>query len=344
VTNTTAKTRPDIAVVGVFIGEPEIVLDRSLEEMIFEAARATIEDAGLAVDDLDGVVISGTDQIDGRVISAMVTTGPAAGVGRDVTLIASASEHALIYGYLRLLAGQGRNVLVLAWGKPSESVAPEHAELVAAEPFVLRPHGMNDTVAAAFQASAMIGAGATSPPDGVGSDGFTSWPLTSADSGPRGDAVCGLLLATEDAVPPGASPIWIRGVGWAVDRYDLGDRDLATIPALQSAARQAYAMAKIGNGAPAADAVRVHCPSAFSFGPALAALMLARAAARPVNDPDSGGLPYPTHAAGLAAMALAAQDIRADEYGGSGRLAVGASLHGFAGQGAAVVVLAANKG
>jgi len=185
-----------VAIVGLDVGRPATVVERSLEEMTFATAQATVADAGLTFSDIDSVVISATDQVDGRVISCMVGSGPAAGVGRDLTMIASASEHALLYAYMRLLAGQGRTALVLAWGKPSESVAPAHAELVAAEPFVLRPHGMNDTLAAALHASA-VGA----PPQAR--DGFVSWPLTHADIRPAGDAVCGLVLAVADAVPAG---------------------------------------------------------------------------------------------------------------------------------------------
>ena len=331
-----AETRPPIAIVGIHVGRPEIVLDCSLEEMTFAAAQATVAEAGLTFEDIDGVVVSATDQVDGRVISCMVGSGPAAGVGRDLMMIASASEHALPFAYMRLLAGQGRNVLVLSWGKPSESVAPEHAELVAAEPFVLRPHGLNDTVAAALQASVLVCANGT---PGVPSDrdGYVSWPLTRDEVLSQGDAVCGLLLTVADAVPAGVTPVWIRGAGWATDRYELGDRDLVSLPALRSAARQAFNMAGIDD-APAADAVRVHCPSVYAFPAALNAMALTDASARLVNAPDGDGPAYPSHVAGLAAMALAAREIRDDA---GARLAVGAALHGFAGQGAAVAVFSA---
>src|SRR6185312_5459199 len=169
----------NIGVTGAFLGPTGVVDDKSLEEMIFDGAQRTVADAGLTLDDVDAVVVSGTDQVDGRVISVMVTSGAAAGVGRDLTMIASSGEHALIYGYLRLLAGQGRNVLVLGWGKPSESIAPDHAQLVAAEPFILRPTGMNDTVDAALQASAIEHA--RSSGRAVEQRDFTCWPLARED-------------------------------------------------------------------------------------------------------------------------------------------------------------------
>lgn len=325
------KLKPAVALVGTFTAMPEQVLDRSLEEMVFEAAEATVADAGVSLDDVDGVVVSGSDQIDGRVISCMVTSGPAGGVNRDLTMIASSSEHALIYGYMRLLAGEGRNVLVLAWGKPSESVSLEHAELVAAEPFILRPHGMNDTLAAALQASALIGAGAAQPPE-PGAE-LVSWPLSRGDVPPPGDAVCGVLLSTEDWLPASASPVWIRGVGWATHRYELGDRDLAGMPALGLAADRAYAMADLPTP-PGSAVARVHCPSAFGLDAALRALRLPPANGARRRHAEAP--PFPAPVAGLATMTAAADVIRGD---GSDGIAVGAALHGFAGQGAAVAVL-----
>jgi hypothetical protein len=319
---------PDIAIVGIHLSEPSRVTDRSLEEMIFDVTLKTTEDAGLSLEDLDGVVISANDETDGRVISCMVTSGPAAGVNRDLTMIASASEHALLYAYMWLRSGQGRNVLVLAWGKPSESVHPEHAELVAAEPFVLRPHGMNDTVAAALQASALIAAGAADRPT---RGDLVSSPLRGGDLTPRGDAVVGLVLTTADAVPEGAEPVWVRGVGWSIDRYDIGDRDLVAMTPLREARERALAMAGVSEvGEP--SSVRLNCPSKVAFAPALEALAAPAVNARGIDEPEA--LAYPAYAAGLAAMALAAEDLR-----GQAGTALGASMHGFAGQGAAVVVL-----
>lgn len=328
-----------MAIIGTFVGTPEVVVERSLEELIFDAVQRTVENAGRTVDDVDAVVISANDEIDGRVISCMVGSGPAAGVGRDLMMVASAGEHALIYGYLQLLAGRGRNVLVLSWSKPSESVVPEHAELVAAEPFLLRPHGMNDTIAAALQASALIGTERGLATDGRPADGFSSWPLRKADKRAAGDAVCGVLLAREDMIADEVAPVWIKGLGWSVDRYELGDRDVAEMGALRSAASRAYRMAEI-DGAPSADSlVCMSCPSTIAFDAALRVLGLSRDNARVVGNGASGSLSFPTWPSGLSAMAETAQALRRIVVdGGRVRVGVSASLHGFASQGAVVGV------
>jgi hypothetical protein len=72
------------------------VVDASLEEMAFVASSTTLADAGLTAADVGGVVIYGQDQMNGRVISCVVAAGPVGGVDRDVTMIASSREHAMI--------------------------------------------------------------------------------------------------------------------------------------------------------------------------------------------------------------------------------------------------------
>lgn len=314
-----------IGVVGTFVGTPNVVWDRSLEEMIFAAAEETVAAAGMSLDELDGIVISGNDQVEGRVISCMVTSGPAAGVGRDLTMLPSASEHALAYAYLRLLAGQGRNALVLSWGKPSESVAPEHADLVAAEPFLLRRVGLNDTIAAALHASvAAKGNVSASEPRGV-------FPLSTEQIPEQGDCVCGLVLAREGCVPSPAGTAWIRGLGWATDRYDLGDRNLLALPALRRAAEQARGMA---DSLQADGGVFVSCGSEHVLPLVRDALDVdpEQDTTLVTGSPDSS-CAYPTHPRGLIAMASAA---RKTAVANAGTVAV--SLHGFAGQGAAVAL------
>ena len=57
---------------------------------------------------------------------------------------------------------------------------------------------------------------------------------------------------------------WLRGMGWATEPSFLGDRDLATAPALAAAARQAYDAAGIGDAASAFDLVEVTDATPYS--------------------------------------------------------------------------------
>ena len=50
---------------------------RSLEEIIYDTAQMALADAGLTIDDIDGVSVGSNDQFDGRAISVMMEIGRA---------------------------------------------------------------------------------------------------------------------------------------------------------------------------------------------------------------------------------------------------------------------------
>ncbi|MGH3383882.1 MAG: thiolase family protein [Nocardioidaceae bacterium] len=367
-----------IAVVGVHhTPARREVTDQSLEEMVFAAARGALTDAGLTIEDIDSVILSTTDQVEGRVIESMVTNGAAGGVGRDVTTIASAGEHAFTYAYLRLRAGQASRALVVVWSKESESVDPTHADLLGAEPFTLRPLGMTSVVAAGLQASAYahrhgldaevvrnvraVRAHAAFESYGLDdrdttdlrSGQLAAWPLTMGDL-PRGcDIACAVVLSVAESVTSGQTPAWITGVGWVTERYDLGERDLSRFEALEGAARMALGE---DGSARHADVVEVQEISAVAGFAACEALGLAgpgkgshaATTGSPVVNPSGGNLLVnPGNAAGVLRFVAAAQQVRgkagAVQVSPPAKTAVGAALHGFAGQGAAVVLFAAEE-
>ncbi|MEX2290285.1 MAG: hypothetical protein WD794_08180 [Mycobacteriales bacterium] len=342
--------------------------------MVFDASRAALADAGLTIADIDAVMLSTTDQVEGRVIESMVTNGAAGGVGRDVTTITSAGEHALIYGYLRLRAGQSRRVLVVVWSKESESMDSAHADLLGAEPFLLRPLGMTSVVAAGLQASAYAArhgleeavvqgvreasarqTARVHPDLGSTTDGHVAaWPLTDADLPQGCDAACAAVLVVADEVTAEHVPAWISGVGWVTERYDLGGRDLTRFEALEAATEMALGA---GGSAASADVVEVQQISSVGLLAALEALGLAPdgkgadvvTRSAPVVNPSGGNLfANPGNAAGVLRLLAAAQQVR----GRAGEVqvtpqptsAVGAALHGLAGQGAAVVAFTSEQG
>jgi hypothetical protein len=318
--------RPHVAVLAIHTDVVDREEGRSLEEMIFQTTREALRRAGLDRADLDGVVLSGNDQADGRVISVMPSAGPSGGVDLDVTMIASSGEHALVYGWLRLLSGQGSTVLVVGWGKPSESVHPDFAELVSAEPYVLRAVGMNDTLAAALQASRWT--------TGTNGEGGVSWPLGREDLPTRCDGVYAAVLALEGSFPEGTQLAWIHGAGWSTDRYELGARDLAVQTALRTAADQ---LESTGLRPAQWSAVEIAAPSEPAVVAARATLGLADGTA--VNGSGSlAGAPAPAHVAGLARMLSAARAVGPDAP-----VTAGIGLNGFAGQGATAMVFGEEK-
>lgn len=333
---------PAIAVVSAYSTIINNDSSRSLEELIFDTSTGALTAAGLTAEDLDSVVLSGNDQIDGRVISIMPAAGPAGGVDRDTTMIASSGDHALTYAYLRLKAGQGKNVLVVGWAKPSESVDPDRAELMSAEPYLLRPIGMNNTIAAALQASTWAKE-ETSPEPAE----MIAWPLRREDLPARGDAVHAVVLAVEGGFPDGAELAWILDTGWATVSYELGTRDLGDLGSLRLAVEQISARTPDA-GCDRWDAVEIGGDSEFAV----------RAAARMLRIRDgvaingSGTLrekPTSPHVSGLGRMLAAAEAVRhtpepTTGQGTKARVTAGIGFNGFAGQGATVMVFSSSKG
>ncbi len=247
--------RPRIGVVGV-ANRPCIADDgrHSLEELLHHAMHAALKDAGLGTQDLEGIVVGGQDQYDGRAISVMMSSGPLGGVDRDILSTPSAGEHAFVLGALRIASGQFRTQLVAAWSPTEVSSFPE-AQRLANDPYFHRHLPLDELAAAALQANALEHAvpgsaalveqllavgranGARAFPGQVRTDAprgrITSWPLR-ADMVPAPvTGVVVMMLASEDFVAERKlNPVaWISGMGWATEPAFLGDRDLATAPA-----------------------------------------------------------------------------------------------------------------
>ncbi|PJJ61508.1 hypothetical protein [Compostimonas suwonensis] len=325
-------TGTEIAVLAVASTTVEREERRSLEEMIFDTATSALGSANLTHEDLDGVVVSGNDEIDGRVISIMASAGPAGGVDRDTTMIASSADQALSYGFLRLLAGQGERVLVVGWAKPSESVDPDRAELMAAEPYVLRDIGMNHTIAAALQASTWVREGAVA-------GATVAYPLDHGDLPGRGDSVHAIVIAADGAFPEGSELAWIVDSGWATSSYELGGRDLSELESLRGAVDQI--VARNPAAAPANWArTEIAAGSEYVVRETVRVLGL-----RPDSVNVAGGLaelPTSPHVAGLGRFAEAIRATTAAR-GGAPTKTAGIGYHGFASQGATVMVFSTHK-
>ncbi len=255
-----------VGVIGVSI-MPRVMDDRrSLEELLFEVTRQALHNAGLTIEDIDGIVVAGNDQYDGRAISVMAASGSVGGVDRDILSTPSAGEHAFVMGALRVASGLYRTQLVVAWS-PTEVGSMSEAQRLAADPYFHRRLPLDELSTHALQASAMLAAvpgleamaekivaknrgnGAHAYPDLASGELAVApqrWPLPAGMAmAPVAGAVA-LVLASPDYVSEHSSDVaWISGMGWATEPGFLGDRDLAQAPALQAAAEQAYKAAEI---------------------------------------------------------------------------------------------------
>src|ERR1700687_1022445 len=143
-----------IAVIGSAIHAPRDPKQRSLEEAMYAVGQSALLDAGLVIDDLDGIVVGANDQLDGRAISIMMASGSVGGVGRDILSTPSAAEHAFVMGALRVASGEYRNQLVLSW-RPTEADALHEVERLGADPYFHPRLPLDDLSSYALQASAL---------------------------------------------------------------------------------------------------------------------------------------------------------------------------------------------
>ena len=252
----------------------------SLEELIYRVSQAALRDAGLEIDDIDGIVVAANDQLDGRAISVMAASGSVGGVDRDILSTPSSAEHAFVLGALRVATGQFRTQLIVSWS-PTEASPLNEIERLAADPYFHRRLPLDELAACGLQATALEhrvpgvrqaalgvaeknrrnGARAfpelAARPDGLGA--LTRWPLREGMVGTQTTGAVAMVIAgAEEVARRGvADPVWVRGMGWATEGSFLGDRDLATVPSLRAAAEQAFREAGITDPRTAFDLAEV---------------------------------------------------------------------------------------
>ncbi|MTV27721.1 hypothetical protein FTX61_20215 [Nitriliruptoraceae bacterium ZYF776] len=326
-------------IAGVGVVRPDDPTDLSLEEVVFEAAAAALDDAGLTRADIDGVSIGASDQQDGRAISSMHLAGPAGSYLLDECKVTDDGACALALSVLRIEAGMSSKVLTVSWTKPSAS--PFDAAIgVNPEPTFARPVGLHPTVAEAVWTRRFLDAHSIVDDalDGIAqgeSDELIATPLRRWHVPAPTEAAVAMVITAD------ASDVQIAGLAWGADHPDPTRRAdvLGSLPHL---AVRAYREAGL---TPHAElAVETTDRTVFRLASAATGLGLAdgREAAAAVaagelpNLNRSGGLwvSNPPVAAGLERVVEAARRIREGE-----NAAVAHSSYGAAGQGNAVTVL-----
>lgn len=251
---------PAVAVTGIAeaVGGPH----DSLETLIFRSARAALDEAGIGRADLDGVVLAASDQIDGRAITSMLTSGPAGAYLNDEINVASSPGHALALAYMQILSGTHERLLVSSWGKGSESAhGVQGAERLSAEPFFERDGALSALAAAALQAerhrgddperaraAAHVAARNHGDVDAatVEASDVVAVPLRALEIPAETDGAFSIVL---QALDPGVAEIVVAGVGWCSDGGRVAERDLTALAHLEQAARDAYRRARVDDPA-----------------------------------------------------------------------------------------------
>lgn len=363
-------------------GKPDQILD----EIVFEAASKALADAGMTREEMDCITISAGDQIDGRPISSMLEACPAGAYLKDEIKVTEESSYAAILAGMRILSGVFDTALVVSWSKCSETFVAQVSNY-SAEPFFTRSCGLNYITAEAIllsqykeeyglpeSAAAKVvmknrGNAVRNPlacyqkpvyEEEVENSGIISWPLRNMDVAPYCDGACAMVLASADkARELTDKPVWIKGMGWAAETYELGAREMTAMKSLREAAKKAYALAGITKPLESLDVAEI-CDT-FSYRElmsyeALGFCESGKSAALieegvtemdgrlPVN-PSGGALSgNPFKANGLVRLTEAALQVR----GGAGghqvdgvRTALAHGSYGFCGQGNSVIIVGA---
>ena len=245
-------------------------------EMIFEAVRGALDDAGLKKKDITTAISCTNDYYDGRTISNAFTVEVGGGYLTDESKVEMDGAHAVLYGLMRILSGNHK--LALIWGGSMASCFPYHVtRLYEVDPTWERPVGcVNDITAAGFQMRAYMEKYGVSSEEiakiavknrknasknplalqeaqnndisikEVMESDIYADPVTELMVAQPCDGVAALLLAPEkQALKITDNPVWITGVGYNQETYYLGDRNLAESKSMELAGKMAFNSAGI---------------------------------------------------------------------------------------------------
>jgi acetyl-CoA acetyltransferase len=144
----------DIDVVGLALSPPSDALPSRPEELAFQTVRAALDHAEVTRQSLDTVTLATSDEMDGRAISSMLMAAPSGSYLKDELRVTDSGMTGLVLGALRLATGRFHLGLVVSWSHTSV-IDIEGLMRMRAEPFHLRPIGMNATIADGLMAHAL---------------------------------------------------------------------------------------------------------------------------------------------------------------------------------------------
>ena len=240
-------------------------------DLIASVVQRALKGCGLRIDDVDFVIDSGSDVLDGRSISNCGFLGAMGAHHKEESRVEDDGLWAALYAVNKIASGAADIGLVIAYSKPSESDTSKFYSTMA-DPFCQRPVGLDDVTASGLMAQrylrqhglreedlAEVAAGAwlrasANPHVEVSSapsrDDVMASPMVASPvrrlmmSRPVDGAVAVVLASEKFARRVAAAPAWITGMGTAMDGNVFAMRD-SGLSACATAARMAYAKAGV---------------------------------------------------------------------------------------------------
>lgn len=333
-------------------------------DLISSVVTSVFKGSGLTIDDVDFIIDSGSDVLDGRSISNCGFLGALGAHHKEEARVEEDGLWAALYGVNKIRAGSSSVGLIVAYSKPSESNVDLYWN-AQVEPFYQRPVGFGQRAAngilaqrylaesglsrrdladlvaerwAAAAASGKVAMDNLPDADAVLAADEGAAPLTELMFARPVDGAVAVLIAREDiARRVSRNPAFITGMGTSMDTHSLAARQAGKLSSAVTAAAMAYRNA----GWTSADADLAEISGSSVIGELLAieALGLAQpgkglAAARDGKiaiNRSGGALPAdPIMATGLVRLAEASRQLSQPELfgGGTPRRAI---VHGAGG-------------
>lgn len=269
----------EVAVVGVGQTKFEYQSKKTTQELVFEAAKKALDDAGMTLEEIDTVVYgSAPDGFDGINMKGEHVIDAAGALGKPFERVfvgGATGALAPITGYYHVASGLSRATLVICQEKMSPcKPKPQGLFNTIFDEFTERPMGINliyifalemnrymtvnkiklETLAKVSvknKKNAMDNPYAQLPMEITVEDVLNApvmaYPVTKYHISPSSDGAAAAVLVNKNIAKYKEKPVWIAGVGWCLDSTYWTNRDLAYPKYVEYAARQAYNMAGIKN-------------------------------------------------------------------------------------------------
>ena len=255
--------------------EPDIWYSR-FQGMLLECLEPILKETGVTYDMEKGIrniVTCSDDVYDARTISDNGLTDVVGAHLRGEEKVSQDGLNAIAYAMSMILSGHDDVVLLMGHNKESQTESRDMCGNLAFDPYYYREIGLDYLNTAALQAREyMAKSGVTDEQlaelvvrsrekaaknpyarenkkitkQDVLSSKLLSDPIRELHYHPVTDWAVGMLLCCEERAKEFCkNPVWLTGFGNCLDRYFIGDRELASNAMLKKAAERAYKMAGV---------------------------------------------------------------------------------------------------
>lgn len=320
-------------------------------DLISSVVTSVFKGTGLTIDDVDFVIDSGSDVLDGRSISNCGFLGALGAHHKEEARVEEDGLWSALYGVNKIRAGASSIGLIVAYSKPSESNVDLYWNSQV-EPFYQRPVGFGQRAASGIQAQRYLASSGVSLEElaelvsrrwaaaaangGIAIDDVpdaetvlrsteSAVPLTELMMARPVDGAVAMLIAREDiARRVSRNPAFITGMGTSMDTHSYAERDGFRLASAEKAAAMAYRNA--GWASAEADVAEISGSSVVGELLTVEALGLAKTGegfaaingGKTVINKSGGALPAnPIMATGLVRLAEASRQLSQPEPDGT---------------------------